>query len=287
MRLQSFFLFTLLALLTAALPARAEVDWESTASFKSGTTPLDLASSLNGKYVFVLSKGMVNIYANDGQLQGSIAVDPAFNRIAVSGLDLANLEDKIFLSSDTSGQVQEISYSFIVKIDTTGAPFLGAPNAPVTLVVFSDFQCPYCARLAPVFEEILVKNPDTVKIAYKHFPLRGHKEATPAAIAAVAAHKQGKFWQYHDSLFQNMQQLSPQKFQEIATSLQLNMEQFNKDMADPQSMAIIGKDQQEGVGIGVKGTPSLFVNGRTAKDRSVAGLQKMIDEELAKIKAGK
>ncbi|MFH1215844.1 MAG: hypothetical protein V1706_05005 [Pseudomonadota bacterium] len=141
MRLKSFFVFlTLFALLAGDLPARAEVDWQNTGSFKSSVTPLDLASSLNGKYVFVLTKGIVNIYTNNGQLQGSINVDPAFNHIAISGLDLANLEDKIFLSSDTTGQVQEISYSFIVNIDTANAPFLGAPDAPVTFVVFSDFQ---------------------------------------------------------------------------------------------------------------------------------------------------
>ncbi|MFZ5760024.1 MAG: DsbA family protein [Thermodesulfobacteriota bacterium] len=286
MRFKPFFAFTLCALLAAGTSSRAEVNWETTSSFTAGSTPLDLASSLNGKNVFVLSRGLVTIYGNEGQIQGTIPVDPSYTRIAVSGLDLANLDDKIFLSND-SGKVEEISYSFIVSIDTTNAPFLGPADAPISIVVFSDFQCPYCARIGPDLEQIITNNPATVKVVYKHFPLRGHNEATPAAIAAIAAHRQGKFWQYHDALFQNMQQLNPDKFQEIAVTLQLDMEQFRKDLIDPQAMAVIAKDQQDGAQAGVKGTPSLFINGRKIKDRGIAALQKMIDAELNRLKTGK
>lgn len=267
------------------LTAQAEIDSEISNSFKAADAPLDLASSVNGKYVFVLSKGSVSIYTNDGKLEDAIAVDPSFNRISVSGLDLANLEDKIFLSSESTGKVQELSYSFIVSIDITNAPFLGMPEAPVSIVIFSDFQCPYCSKLGPTFDDILKKNPETVKIAYKHFPIRGHAQGMPAAIAAIAAQKQGKFWQYHDLLFQNMRDLKPEKYLELATSLGLNMDQFKKEMADPQSMAQVNKDQQDGISAGVKGTPSVFINGRKVKDRTVPGMQKLIDEELAKIKS--
>lgn len=269
-----------------SVPAQAKVDSTISNSFKPASAPLDIASSVNGKYVFVLSKGAVNIYSNDGKLEDTIAVDPSCNRISASGLDMASLEDKIFVSSDTTGMVQEISYSFIVKIDTTDAPFLGMPEAPISVVIFSDFQCPYCSRLSPIFAQLLEQNPETVKIAYKHFPIRGHEQAAPAAVAAIAAQKQGKFWEYHDKLFENMKDLKPEKFLEIATSLGLDMTKFQKDMTDPQNMARINKDQQDGAAAGVKGTPSIFINGRTVKDRSVVGMQKMIDEELAK-KSGK
>jgi protein-disulfide isomerase len=286
MRLKTFLLISLFGAMSFSLPAQAKVDSTISNSFKPASTPLDIASSVNGKYVFVLSKGAVNIYTNDGKLEDTIAVDPSCNHISASGLDMASLEDKIFVSSDTTGMVQEISYSFIVKIDTTDAPFLGMPEAPISIVIFSDFQCPYCSRLGPIFAQLLEQNPETVKISYKHFPIRGHELAAPAAVAAIAAQKQGKFWEFHDKLFENMKDLKPEKFLEIATSLGLDMTKFQKDMTDPQNMARINKDQQDGAVAGVKGTPSIFINGRTVKDRSVVGMQKMIDEELAK-KSGK
>ncbi|RJX26223.1 MAG: DsbA family protein [Desulfurivibrio sp.] len=287
MRIKTFFLMTFFCVMGLCLTAQAKVDSELGTSFKSAAAPLDLASSVNGKYVFVLSKGSVGIYTPDGKLVDAIAVDPSFNRISVAGLDLANLEDKIYLSSESTGKVQEINFSFIVSIDTAAAPFLGMPDAPVSIVIFSDFQCPYCSKLGPIFDEVLQKNPETVKVAYKHFPIRGHAQALPAALAAIAAQKQGKFWEFHDLLFQNMRDLKPEKYLELATSLGLNLEQFKKDMADPQSMAQASKDQQDGVAAGVKGTPSIFINGRNVKDRTPAGMQKLIDEELAKIRSTK
>ncbi len=281
MTIRIFFLLTIFWATLFSLTAEAKVDSEISNSF-SATAPLDLASSVNGKYVYVLSKGRVAIYTNEGKLEDTIPVDPSFNRISTSGLDLAGIDDKIFLSSESTGKIQEITYSFVVSIDTTNAPILGPADAPVSIVVFSDFQCPYCSKLNPTFDEILKKNPKTVKIFYKHFPIRGHEQAFAAANASIAAQKQGKFWEYHDLLFENMQNLSQGKYIEFAKNLGLNIEKFKKELGNPQNMGQINKDQQDGFSIGVKGTPSLFVNGRKVQDRSVEGLQKLIDEELAK-----
>lgn len=110
-----------------------------------------------------------------------------------------------------------------------------------------------------------------------------HKQAKPAALAAIAAQKQGKFWEYHDELFLNMKSLSPQKFVEIATQLGLDINQFNKDILDKNLVNRIDKELRDGQAAGVKGTPAIFVNGRRLKDRSPKGFQKMIDEELAKV----
>ncbi len=109
-----------------------------------------------------------------------------------------------------------------------------------------------------------------------------HKQAKPAALAAIAAQNQGKFWQYHDELFLNMKALTPKKFMEIATNLGLDMEQFNKDILDQKSMQKLTKELRDGKMAGVKGTPAIFINGRRVKDRSAGGFQKMIDQELAK-----
>jgi len=139
----------------------------------------------------------------------------------------------------------------------------------------------------PLLEQVLEKNPKDVKLVYKNFPLRNHKFARPAAIAALAAGKQGKFWEFHDLLFKDYNRLNEQKFQEIARELNLDMEQFEKDQKDPEILALISRDMSEGSQAGVRGTPTLFVNGRLLRNRSLAGFQDMIDKEVKKASASK
>lgn len=131
---------------------------------------------------------------------------------------------------------------------------------------------------------MLQQNPQTVKIVYKNFPLPNHPFAQKASIAALAAGKQGKFWEYHDKVFAEMRNLSDQKFIEIAQQLGLDMTKFNKDLADQSIMAQVMADMQNGQQAGVRGTPTLFVNGRLVKNRSLPGFQSLINEELLKAK---
>jgi protein-disulfide isomerase len=105
-----------------------------------------------------------------------------------------------------------------------------------------------------------------------------------AAIAAMAAKQQGKFWEYHAELFNNYNKLSEAKFEEIAQSLGLNLEQFKEDLKNPALAAMVQRDLQDGVEAGVRGTPSIFINGRMLQQRSLAGFKQIIDAELAKIK---
>ena len=135
----------------------------------------------------------------------------------------------------------------------------------------------------PLLEQVLEKNPDTVKIVYKNFPLGSHKFATKAATAALAAGEQGKFWEFHDELFKNYNRLNDQKIQEIATSLNLDQKAYESKLKDPEIKALIRKDAMEGRMIGVRGTPTLFINGRRLKDRSLQGFQRLIDSELQKL----
>ena len=121
-----------------------------------------------------------------------------------------------------------------------------------------------------------------MKLVFKNFPLRNHKFAWPAAIAALAANKQGKFWELHDQLYENYNRLSDQKIREIAQQVGLNMEQFDKDMKDPELQALVERDFQEGAGAGVRGIPTIFVNGRQLKNRSFEGFQAAIEKELAR-----
>jgi protein-disulfide isomerase len=152
----------------------------------------------------------------------------------------------------------------------------------VVVATFNDFQWPYCARLAPELEQVLEKYPNQVKLVYKNFPLRNHTFAMQAAIAALAAEKQGKFWEFHDLLFKNYNHLNEQKVKEIAQQLNLDMEKFEKDRKDPQIRAMINKDLAEGNRVGVRGTPTIFINGRLLRNRSMGGFQESIEKALKK-----
>lgn len=121
-----------------------------------------------------------------------------------------------------------------------------------------------------------------MKLVFKNFPLRNHKFAMPAAIAALAANKQGKFWELHDQLYENYNRLSDQKIREIAQQVGLDMEKFDKDMKDPELQALVERDFQEGAEAGVRGIPTIFVNGRQLKNRSFQGFQAAIEKELAR-----
>ena len=127
---------------------------------------------------------------------------------------------------------------------------------------------------------MLEKNPKTVKIVYKNFPIRSHKFAIQAAIAALAAYRQGKFWDFHDELFKQYNKLNEEKIQEIAAKVKLDKAQFEKDRKDPLLLEQIRYDYNEGIRVGINSVPSVFVNGRKLKERSLRGFQALIDKEL-------
>ena len=140
----------------------------------------------------------------------------------------------------------------------------------------------------PVLEQVLEKNPDDVKFVFKNYPLRNHKFAMKAAVAALAAGSEGKFWEFHDTLYKNYNKLSDQKIREIALGLGFDQAEFEKRMSDPKIAAMIRQDLQDGAKAGVRGTPTIFINGRRLKNRSLPGFQAAIDKELQRLgkKAG-
>lgn len=127
---------------------------------------------------------------------------------------------------------------------------------------------------------MLEKYPKDVRLVFKHFPLAMHPFARKAATATLAADRQGKFWEYHHKLFENMNSLSDQKFLDIAKELKLDINKFKKAVDDQALQAIIQKDTQNGSIAGVRGTPTIFVNGKLLTNRSLQGFQQMIDAEL-------
>jgi protein-disulfide isomerase len=136
---------------------------------------------------------------------------------------------------------------------------------------------------------LLKNNPDTLKIVFKNLPLRSHKMAKPAAEGAMAAHEQGRFWDFHDKIFSfitspSKKKLNKSELGKIPTDLGLDMPRYLKSLKSPAIKKIINRDMREAQIAGVTGTPTLFVNGRRVNKRSPQAIQKMINQELQKLK---
>ena len=129
---------------------------------------------------------------------------------------------------------------------------------------------------------MLDKYPNNVKLVVKNFPLPSHKFAHKAATAALAANVQGKFWEFHSQLFKNYNVINDTKIQDIAKELGLDMEKFNKDMQSPAIKSLIARDMDNGIQIGVRGTPTIFINGKTLSNRSLPEIFQVIEAELKK-----
>lgn len=169
------------------------------------------------------------------------------------------------------------------EIDIKGSPFAGGENAKVTIVEFSDFQCPYCAKAAVVMQKLKKKYGNKLKIVFKQFPLSFHNHAKGAAIASLCAFEQGSkyFWKMHDKFFLDKVELSRDKILELAPKLGLDKTKFKSCVEEKKSIAQVEKDIQQGKNIGVKGTPSIFINGKLFVD--FANFDKyvqFIDQEL-------
>lgn len=165
-------------------------------------------------------------------------------------------------------------------------PSYGPETAPVTIVEFSDFQCPYCARLIPTLEEVKKKYGDKVRIVFRQYPLNFHQHAQKAAEASLCANEQGKFWEFHDAMFQNQQALAVEQLKAKAAELGMNAEQFNSCLDGAKYAAQVKTDFDEGAKAGVNGTPAMFINGRFLSGaQPLNEITKVIDDELAR-KAG-
>jgi protein-disulfide isomerase len=167
------------------------------------------------------------------------------------------------------------------KVATANSPARGSTSAPIELIEFSDFQCPFCLRADPTVQQVLKTYGDRIRFVYRHFPLPNHPNARPAAEAAMCANDQGQFWPYHDRLFANPTKLSDADLKQHAAELGLNESLFNACVDAHKHKAEIDADVRDGEQAGVNGTPAFFINGR-----AISGAQpfdvfkKIIDEEL-------
>lgn len=279
MKARPLFLFTLLIFFALWQPCLAEVDLEVLGNIVLDATPVDVAVSEDGRWIYVLTDdGRLQIYSQKGALKGTVAVPSGSQRI-----DSGPGDDILFVMNTANKAVQAVRVNLQHDFTSAQSPTKGPPEAPVTLTLFTDFECTYCARLAPILEQVHQQYPKDVRIVFKNFPLRSHRFAVPAALAALAAEDQGQFWPFHDRLFQNYNQLNAQKVEEIRQELNLDAERFKAKMQDPALQGLVRRDLEEGNAAGVGGTPTVYINGKKMRGRmSLEGFRKAIDAELAK-----
>ncbi len=149
------------------------------------------------------------------------------------------------------------------KLDLSRAPVRGQPQAPITIIEFSDLQCPFCARVTPTLQELMKQYPDQVRWVFKNFPLDFHADSPLAHAAALAAGRQGKFWEMHDLIFANQHTLKRDNLLAEARSLNLDMDRFTADLDSADVKRQLEADKKEGQELGVNGTPAFFINGKS------------------------
>jgi len=181
----------------------------------------------------------------------------------------------------------EVDPNKVYDIPAGSSPFKGPANAPVIITEFSDFQCPFCSQAAGLLEQVVKDYPKDVKFIYKQFPLTSiHPFAMDASKAALAAAKQGKFWEMHDHLFANNRALQKDKLSEYAKAIGLDVAKFEADMNAPDVQAQVQEEMRQASNAQVTGTPTIFVNGKRLMNRSPEGFHAAIDQILKEKKAG-
>lgn len=168
-----------------------------------------------------------------------------------------------------------------LKVAAAKGAVKGDPKAPIEMIEFSDFQCPFCQRAHATVEQVLKTYGDRIKFVYRHYPLPNHQNAKPAAEAAECANEQGKFWPYYDRLFANATKLSGADLQQYAGDLGMDTAAFNACLTSRKYESQVAADIKDGDAAGVNGTPAFYINGRMLSGaQPYEAFQKIIDEEL-------
>jgi protein-disulfide isomerase len=168
-----------------------------------------------------------------------------------------------------------------VKISTAGDPVKGPDKAKLTIVEFSDFQCPYCSKVVADVKEVTRQFPNDVRVIFKQFPLDSHSDAEFGAEVALAAQAQGKFWEMHDLLYAGFPDLTKTRIESYAKQLNLDLTRFHADLASHKYKARVLAEEKEGEAAGVGGTPTFFFNGKKYNGNfDVASVVPLVKKEL-------
>jgi protein-disulfide isomerase len=171
-----------------------------------------------------------------------------------------------------------------IPVDLNNAPIQGPANAPITIVEFSDFQCPFCSRVEPTLKQLLKDYPGKVRLAFRQNPLPFHQNAPSAAKAALAAQEQGKFWEFHDLLFENQKDLSENNIKKLAEQSGLNMNKFEKSWQSNKFDTQIAEDMNFAKSHQATGTPAFFINGVSLSGAQPVDSFKLVINKLLEAK---
>jgi protein-disulfide isomerase len=204
--------------------------------------------------------------------------------------DLKKVLDE--LNADTKKQAsKKTPDTTVYDVNIGSSPTLGPKDAPVTIVEFSDFQCPYCVREYPKLKQLLEKYPDKVRVVFKHYPLKFHKKAKPVHAAAELAKIQGgeeKFWKFHDMIMDKPKALEITDLRGYAQKLDMDLAMFDKVVADEKQIdQLLKTDMAEAGKCKVTGTPTVFINGLKMSKRGINDYKARIDQILKENKASK
>jgi protein-disulfide isomerase len=173
-----------------------------------------------------------------------------------------------------------------LAVSDGGRPAKGPANAPIQMIEFSDFECPFCFRANPTIAKVLSTYGDRIRLVYRHYPLPNHPNARPAAEASACANEQGKFWEYHDRLFANQSRLTADDLKQHAAALGLDAGKFNACVDSRRFQKDVDEDAAAGQLAGVSGTPHFFINGRPLSGaQPFEAFQEVIDDELQLVKS--
>ena len=219
------------------------------------------------------------------------------NKEALQNAPLESVKAKIvdYLKAQRSGVrqqafVEELKKKYptkislkapVIEVSTGGRPVLGPANAPITIIEFSDYECPFCKRAEPALLQALATYKDKIKFAYRHYPLPFHQQARPASEAALCANAQGKYWEYHKKVFESAS-LAEDALKQIAKDLGLDTAKFDTCLKNHEFAKDIDKDLEDGQAVGVNGTPAFFINGRMLSGaQPFEKFKELIDQALS------
>jgi protein-disulfide isomerase len=279
--------------------------------------PAEILAVINGRTISVqefeeknkleLYELRANIYdlvkadLDDAVLSALLAAEAKSLNVAVSDLMAREVTDKMREFSDEERiQLQnalknrlfakyKVNFSIkepepiVQNIATDDDPAQGKLNAPVTIIMFSDFQCPACAATHPVLKKIVAEYAGKVRFVVRDFPLTNiHENAFSAALAANAADKQGKFFEYSEILYRNQEKLDRESLIKYAADLGLNRKRFELDLSDARTAAEVRKDMADGKTYGINGTPTIYVNGVKVRQLTAESFRNSIEKALKK-----
>src|SRR5450432_3376920 len=270
-------------------------DWETATSLPAvdmgGLTPAQQAKALRVMRGQGCSCGCGMKIAECRVKDPTCAYSKGLASVMVDAIKKGKTEAGAIAAAKVSkyGQAPELKVlENAVSIPTANSPSSGPANAPITLVEFSDFQCPFCYKAVAHLNTLMKAYPTQVKLIFKQFPLiDSHPEAAISAAAALAANQQGKFWQMHDIMFANHGNLSRKAILEWAAGLRLDMKRFTADLESAAIKQAVQRDMEDGNRAGVDATPTVFIDGQKYNGGlALDALKPVIEAELKRV-AGK